>query len=360
MLLRVIGLQLQRLAPFCSVLLFAMMSVSLECCRPLTAVQKRGRALYERMCFVCHGRAGEGYAADEAPALSQPNFLASVSDEYLRSAIADGRRGTTMSAWAVARGGPLSREDIDAIIGFLRSWQRGRPAALDERPVLGVASRGGDVFARECARCHGLLGVGGPEVHVGNPELLATAGNGFLRYALRLGRTGTAMPGFERKLGAAGVEDLMALLRSWQSAAPAAPPPPVRPAKIPLGSTPINPHGPEPVGFHAQPEVTKVDVVKAQLDRGARMGLLDARAPSDYLGNHIAGAVSVPFYDLDPYLASLPKDAWLVCYCACPHAESGQLAQKLLTSGFKKVTVLDEGFNVWRAKNYPIRSGIDP
>ena len=56
----------------------------------------------------------------------------------------------------------------------------------------------------------------------------------------------------------------------------------------------------------------------------------------------------------------LPKDAWLVCYCSCPHAESGQLAQKLSAKGFTKVTVLDEGLGVWKAKKYPTKTGLDP
>jgi cytochrome c oxidase cbb3-type subunit 3/ubiquinol-cytochrome c reductase cytochrome c subunit len=126
---------------------------------------------------------------------------------------------------------------------------------------------------------------------------------------------------------------------------------------------PLNPRGPEPEGFVAHGTgagTTRADAVKAQLDRGARMALLDARAPSDYIREHIAGAVSVPFYDPDPYFASLPRDAWLVCYCACPHAESGQLAQKLAAKGFTKVTVLDEGLNVWRMRNYPTQTGVDP
>jgi cytochrome c oxidase cbb3-type subunit 3/ubiquinol-cytochrome c reductase cytochrome c subunit len=100
--------------------------------------------------------------------------------------------------------------------------------------------------------------------------------------------------------------------------------------------------------------------VKGQLDRGARMAVLDARAPSDYLNEHIAGAVSVPFYDPDPYFASLPRDAWLVCYCACPHAESGQLARKLASKGFTKVTVLDEGLGVWKARKYGTHQGVEP
>ena len=353
-------MRFRRLLELGLVVLFCVGSGNLECERSLTGPQRRGQTLYARMCVVCHGSDGQGYAADEAPALAHPDFLASATDEYLRSAIAFGRPGTTMSAWSAARSGPLSSADVDAIVAFIRSWQSGPSAVLDERPVRGDVSRGADSFAHHCARCHGARGTGGPEIHVGSPDLLASASNGFLRHAIRRGRVGTPMAGFERTLGETGVEDVVALLRSWQAASPAASAQAAPPARIPLGPTPLHPRGPEPVGFHANPEVTSVDVVKAQLDRAARFGLLDARAPSDYLGNHIAGAVSVPFYDPDPYLSSLPKDAWLVCYCACPHAESGQLARKLAAGGFTKVTVLDEGFGVWRARGYPTRAGADP
>jgi len=70
--------------------------------------------------------------------------------------------------------------------------------------------------------------------------------------------------------------------------------------------------------------------------------------------------VSVPFYDPAHYFPDLPKDAWLVCYCACPHAESGQLATKLVAAGFKQVTVLDEGLGVWRSRKYPTHTGPAP
>ena len=108
------------------------------------------------------------------------------------------------------------------------------------------------------------------------------------------------------------------------------------------------------------PLYTPADAIKGELDRGAKLALLDARAPSDYMNEHISGAISVPFYDPSPYLSALPKDAWLVCYCACPHAESGRLAHQLLEKGFTKVAVLDEGFVVWKARGYPIRSGRVP
>src|SRR6266542_6119242 len=255
-----------------------------------------------------------------------------------------------MSAWSRDQGGPLAPTDVDALVTFIRAWQRHAVGPLDERPVAGDASRGGEVYARECARGHGASGTGGLYVNIGEPGLLSTASNGFLRHAIRNGRPGTPMTAFAATLGDAAIEDVLAFMRTWQPQ-PSRPtrPPASAPQPLTLGPVPLNPQGPEPVGFKLHPATTPADVIKAQLDRHARMALLDARAPSDYLNEHIAGAVSVPFYDPDPFLSALPKNAWLVCYCACPHAESGQLTSKLTAAGFTKVTVLDEGLGFWRS-----------
>jgi cytochrome c oxidase cbb3-type subunit 3 len=335
---------------------------ALECRhRNSSEVEEHGAAIYARMCVVCHGTAGEGYKADNAPALAQSDFLASVSDAYLKDAISGGRLGTTMSAWGVEHGGPLVAPDIDSVVAFIRSWDTGSPAKLDESPVTGDVTRGERTYAQSCAQCHGPRGMTGPAIHIGDTAMLAGVTDGFLRYAIRKGRSGTSMPGFSSSLGDGAIEDVLAMLRSWQARTPRAMHgPPARPPPIPLGPVPLHPGGPEPAGFKVTPGTTSADVVKKELDRGAKMALLDARAPSDYTREHIAGSVSVPFYDPDPYVAALPKDAWLVCYCACPHAESGQLAQKLVTKGFTKVTVLDEGLNVWRTRGYGTHMGLEP
>jgi cytochrome c oxidase cbb3-type subunit 3 len=353
------------LAPLMRVALVALLGVAsgtLECGgAPVTVREHRGDLIYHRMCAVCHGASGQGYAADQAPSLTRGDFLASVKDAYLRSAIMDGRRGTTMSAWSSARGGPLTLDDVGTLVAYLRAWSNRPPMTLDDHaPVGGDATRGDALFARECAACHGARGVEGTFVGIGGFDLLRAASDGFLRQAIRDGRPGTSMPAFAGKLGDAGIDDVLAHLRSLQKSTAAPRNPPAKPPPLPLGQVLIHPRGPEPQGFTATPLTTKLDVVKAQLDAGARMALLDARAPSDYLGEHIADAVSVPFYDPDPYLAQLPRDAWLVCYCSCPHAESGQLAQKLVQSGFTKVTVLDEGLRAWKAKGYATHSGFNP
>lgn len=351
--------------PFLTIALVVAATVAsgtLECSRTgFTPVETEGARLYGRMCSVCHGQNGEGYRADQAPALGHPNFLASVDDYFLRTAIADGRIGTTMSAWSTNHGGPLSRSDIDAVVAFVRTLHRVPRAKLNDHPVSGNAASGAQIYARDCGRCHGERGVGGPNVGIGDPALLSGATNGFLRYAIEGGRSPTAMPAFATSLGEHGIEDVITHLRYLQAAAAPPPPPaPEPPPPIPLGPVPLNPKGPEPVGFHTSPTTTPADVVHHELERGARLALLDARAPSDYRNEHIAGAVSVPFYDPAPYFDKLPKNAWLVCYCACPHAESGQLAQRLIAGGFTKVTILDEGLGVWKSRNYGTHTGADP
>jgi cytochrome c oxidase cbb3-type subunit 3 len=327
------------------------------------AVEKQGEALYGRICAVCHGAAGEGYKADQAPALNRADYLSSVSDMFLRRAIRDGRKGSTMSAWAIENGGPLSPADVDAVVAFIRSWHRTMRTDFDEQVSRGNVEHGAATYARECASCHGAEGKGGKYVQIGNPQLLIGVTNGFLRAVIREGRPGTPMPAFATKLDAQAVEDVVAYLRDLLTkAASQAEPikPRTTPPPLPLGKVPLNPRGPEAVGFKVYPETTPGDVVHQQLERHARIAILDARASSDYLNEHIAGSVSVPFYDPSPYYDALPKNAWLVCYCSCPSAESGALAKKLQEHGFKKVTVLAEGFGFWKSKKYGTHSGDKP
>jgi cytochrome c oxidase cbb3-type subunit 3/ubiquinol-cytochrome c reductase cytochrome c subunit len=324
--------------------------------RPVSAAH--GAQLYARMCAVCHGAEGEGYLADQAPALAQPDFLATVSDEFLSFAIAVGRRGSTMSAWQTDHGGPLSPDDVRDVVAHLRSWQKQPALTPADNLIIGEAERGRRIFKQRCAQCHGAKA---PYVHILNRQLLFHARPAFLRHAIQHGRPPTKMPAFQQALGDQAIEDVVAYLRnlpSWpipgEVPGNAAPPP------IPLGPVPLNPRGPEPRGFHAFPANTSVDVVGPALARGARMVLIDARTPSDYANSHIAGAVSIPFYDPSPYLDALPRDTWLVCYCGCPHAESSALAKQLVEADFRKVTVLDEGLGVWGEKMYPLRSGLAP
>lgn len=87
----------------------------------------------------------------------------------------------------------------------------------------GSAERGAKLYAANRARCHGERGEGrleGNATALNNQDFLAIATDNFLRQTTLVGRPGTAMPAWARShggsLGDQEIEDLVALLRSWQ------------------------------------------------------------------------------------------------------------------------------------------------
>ena len=95
------------------------------------------------------------------------------------------------------------------------------------------------------------------------------------------------------------------------------------------------------------------DEVKHALDAKAKLVIIDARPESEWMTVHIAGAVSIPHYQL-ARLAELPKDATIIAYCACPHHLSGIVVDELVKRGYKHAYVLDEGILEWQRRTYPI------
>jgi mono/diheme cytochrome c family protein len=120
--------------------------------------------LYAANCAGCHGADGKGGAAR---GLADPVFLRIADDATLRSVTASGVSGTAMPAFARTAGGPLSGEQIDAIVRGMRARWAGGGSASDVNPppystsTAGDPARGGDTFATFCTRCHGADGRGG-------------------------------------------------------------------------------------------------------------------------------------------------------------------------------------------------------
>jgi cytochrome c oxidase cbb3-type subunit 3 len=325
---------------------------------PVAATPAPGAPLFAKYCALCHGVDATGYAADNAPSLVNPTFLANVSDAFLRSAIKAGRPGTAMAGYDVARGGPLSEQDVSQLIAFFRSHAP-QPPPLAERASLGDAERGAVVWQSHCVSCHGTEKVRGDAIHLANPQLIATASDAFLRYAIENGRPGTRMVAFAQTLGPAAIEDVVAFMRTWD---PARRQPPVA-ASDRFPAVPANlptlrfPNGPAPRFKLREERFVAVDDVKAALEKKSRMVVLDARAVPDWVDAHIPGALPAPYYDFK-YLDALPKDGtWILAYCACPHHASGAVVDELRRRGYKNTAVIDEGILVWRQRNYPIESG---
>lgn len=311
-----------------------------------------GEELYQRYCALCHGKAGEGYAADNANALANQQFLATASDAFLRVGIVRGRVGTPMSAWGKQFGGPLTGPEVEKLVAYIRDWQTTPTRELSSAPVAGDAARGQPLYDQHCASCHGPKGEGKLAPSLNNPIFHSTASDHFIRYAIADGRVGTPMPGFEKSLGPQGVDDLTAHVRTLRKDGDRKP---QREAPMHNGPLVINPNGKPPKFELRDNFYVPAAQVKAALDAGARLIIADARAESDYLEAHIPGAIPLPFYAVDQYATKLPKDGtWIIAYCACPHAASGRVANALRERGFQNAVVLDEGVLVWMQRGYPV------
>ena len=324
---------------------------ALSSARPVNpAGAATGAQLYAKYCALCHGAALEGYAADNAPALRSPTFLATASTAFLQSAIERGRAGTAMAGFGKVVGGPLEPAEVDALIAFIRG-DAGTPQPLAPKASTGDVAKGSRLYATHCESCHGTATQRGNAVHLANPMFLASASDAFLRLAVADGRPGTPMEPWKDKLGTTEIEDVIAYVRSLARPVPAAPVVPPSPA--PAASVVLNPEGKPPefalrLGRYA----SVADVAKAYADK-RRMILIDARPTSDYLRLHIPGAISVPYFDMRG-LDTVPNDGtWIVSYCVCPHEESGRVLEELRKRGYPNTAVLDEGLFVWTQQGHP-------
>ena len=86
----------------------------------------RGAAAYQTYCAQCHGKDGNGGA--KGGSVTDPAYLALVSDQALRTAVIVGRSDLGMPDWrANISGRPMSAQEISDVVAWLAS-QRSRVA----------------------------------------------------------------------------------------------------------------------------------------------------------------------------------------------------------------------------------------
>ncbi len=94
------------------------------------ALLASGQQLWGLNCSSCHGVNGEGVSA---PALNSQEFLTSTTDEQMAGIIRGGIPGTEMPAWWNEYGGPLTDQQIESIVAYVRSWEPTAPSCPDWR-----------------------------------------------------------------------------------------------------------------------------------------------------------------------------------------------------------------------------------
>lgn len=222
----------------------------------------RGRQIYAKTCSVCHGDRGQsstwakGNLNPPPRDFTTPAALAELSRERMIAAVAAGRPGTAMTAFA----SQLSKDDIVAVVDYVQKSlmqpgvsaqisgtsahgalpaagvAAGTPAAPTGAPpapavataaadmalpmpagLTGVADRGKRFYDANCATCHGVKGDGaGPRAYFIRPKprnfVTAEARGVFNRpliyAAVATGRNGTEMPAWDKVMTPQEIADV--------------------------------------------------------------------------------------------------------------------------------------------------------
>ena len=186
--------------------------------RALTDVRRAGSShaegaeLFTRSCAPCHGAHGEG---DLAKGITNSDFLAFASDQFLLGTISRGRSNTAMPSWS-----HLTDRELGSLLAFLRSMQTKPGRGESAMTARGNAARGDSLFYNLCSRCHGRYGEGDLGPAILNRDFLASATDGFLFESISRGREHTPMFGWTqqpragKKLVEADIEDLVTFMRT--------------------------------------------------------------------------------------------------------------------------------------------------
>jgi rhodanese-related sulfurtransferase len=102
---------------------------------------------------------------------------------------------------------------------------------------------------------------------------------------------------------------------------------------------------------------TNVDQVKARLDGGEKLLIVDVREESEYAKDHLPVSVhlgkGILERDIEQKVPDL--DAEIILYCGGGF-RSALAADALQKMGYRNVLSMDGGIRVWREKGYPLTS----
>ena len=103
---------------------------------------------------------------------------------------------------------------------------------------------------------------------------------------------------------------------------------------------------------------TNVDAVKARMDRGDKLVLVDVREESEFAKDHLPGAIhlgkGIIERDIEARVPELNTE--MILYCGGGF-RSALAADNLQKMGYTNVISMDGGIRDWREKAYPLTKG---
>lgn len=92
-------------------------------------------------------------------------------------------------------------------------------------------------------------------------------------------------------------------------------------------------------------------------DSGARIDLVDVRAPADFAAVRLVGARNVPFYLIAQ--SGIPKERILVLYCSSAQCGlAAESARALIERGYRDVRVLEGGYEAALAAGCSVEGNV--
>ncbi|MBB6636412.1 rhodanese-like domain-containing protein [Cohnella thailandensis] len=93
-------------------------------------------------------------------------------------------------------------------------------------------------------------------------------------------------------------------------------------------------------------DTTTVEQLKARLDAGEKLHLIDVREDDEVAYGMIDGAVHIPMGQIPERLADIPKDEEVIFICRSGN-RSGRVCEYLAAQGFGKTVNMLGGMLAW-------------
>ncbi len=107
-------------------------------------------------------------------------------------------------------------------------------------------------------------------------------------------------------------------------------------------------------GDRANMDAISFDELRARL-RDDTVILVDVRPALEYAAGHIAGAISIPYDEIESRLREIPKNKEVVAYCRGPYCVFAHQAVAALIQKRRKARRLKAGFPEWKIARLPVK-----